>query len=458
MVSSIANSLGFGSGIDTKQLVTDLSAASREPKVARINTLTQANQTRISALSQARSDLEGFADSLGQMVSDGTLRSTPTVSDDSVLGATARAGLYADSFAATVVVNQLARAQSSYSGIVADRTAAIGTGTMTLTVGAVATTITIDSTNNNLDGLANAINNSGGGVTASIIADEGGHRLILKGPSGATNAFTFAVDAGADPALSAFAYGAGGGMTLGQSAANAEFTIDGVAFSRVSNIIDDVVPGMSLTLKKAAPGQPVDIGASRPLDIIKQTVGDFVSVYNQLKKSLSSAAGLSGSTSSLRELERELSGLIGQVVSSHGSINKLTDIGVSTTKDGLLAVDEAKLAQVLASDAGAVEALFNPRRDGGRTAASDPGIAFTLDAIRDKAIATDGVIDRVTKSLDSRKATLLEQLENVETREDAYRARLEKQYSSLDARLAAFKATQTYLEQQIKLWTNQGND
>ena len=434
MVTSIINSLGFGSGIDTKQLVTDLAAASREPKVARINTLTQQNQTRISALAQARSDLEGFADSLAQMISDGTLRSTPTVSDDSVLSATARAGIHADSFAATVVVNQLARAQSTYSGVVADRTAAIGTGTMTLTVGGVATTITIDAANNSLDGLANAINSSGGGVTASIIADQGGHRLILKGPSGATNAFTLAADA------------------------NAEFSIDGVAFSRASNTIDDVVPGMSLTLKKAAPGQPVDIGASRPLDMIKQTVGDFVSVYNQLKKSLSSAAGQSGSTTALRELERELSGLIGTVISSHPTINKLTDIGVSTTKDGLLALDETKLAQVLAADAGAVEAMFNPRRDGGRTETSDPGIAFVLDSIRDRAIATDGVIDRVTKSLNSRKETLADQLENIEMREDAYRARLEKQYGSLDAKLAAFKATQSYLEQQIKMWTNQGND
>lgn len=458
MVTSIINSLGFGSGIDTKQLVADLSAASREPKVARINTLTQQNQTRISALAQARSDLEGFADSLAQMISDGTLRSTPTVSDDSVLSATARAGLHADSFAATVVVSQLARAQSTYSGVVADRTAAIGTGTMTLTVGGVAKTITVDGTNNSLDGLASAINSSGGGVTASIIADQGGHRLILKGPSGAANAFTLAADVGADPGLTAFAYGAGGGMTLGQSAANADFTIDGVAFSRASNTVDDVVPGVSLTLKKAAPGQPVDIGASRPLDMIKQTVGDFVSVYNQLKKSLSTAAGQSGSTTSLRELERELSGLIGTVISSHPTINKLTDIGVSTTKDGLLALDETKLAQVMAADAGAVEALFNPRRDGGRTEASDPGIAFVLDSIRDRAIATDGVIDRVTKSLNSRKETLADQLENVEIREDAYRARLEKQYGSLDAKLAAFKATQSYLEQQIKLWSNQGND
>ncbi|WP_447932407.1 flagellar filament capping protein FliD [Sphingopyxis fribergensis] len=456
MVSSIANSLGFGSGLDVKQLVTDLSNASRDPKIARMNSLNQANQTRISALAQARSNLDGFADSLGQMVSDGTLRSTPTVSDESVLGATSRAGLSADSFAATVVVNQLARAQTNYSGVVADRTAAIGAGTMTLTVGGVAKTITIGAANNSLEGLANAINASGAGVTASIIADEGGHRLIVKGPTGEVGAFTLTADAGADPGLAAFS--TSGGMTVGQTATNAEFTIDGVAFSRANNIVDDVIPGMSLTLKKAAPGQGVDIGASRPLDMIKQTVGDFVSVYNQLKKSLVSASSMSGATTSLREIERELSNLVNKVLSSHGSINKLSDIGISSTRDGLLSVDNAKLDKVLASDAGAVEALFNPRRDATHTELSDPGIAFALDAIRDKAVGANGAIDRASKSLDAKKESLSDQLEKIEERESAYKARLEKQYGTLEAKLAAFKATQSYLEQQIKLWSNQGND
>src|SRR3546814_13586826 len=108
----------------------------------------------------------------------------------------------------------------------------------------------------------------------------------------------------------------------------------GVAASRASNSIDDVVPGMSLTLKKAAPGQPVDIGASRALDMIKQTVGDFVAVYNQLKKSLVAASSLSGPTAGLRELESELGWLLHQVVSSHGSINQLPDISLSTPTDG----------------------------------------------------------------------------------------------------------------------------
>ena len=456
MVTSIASSLGAGSGIDIAKLVSDLSSASREPKVARLGGLITANTARISAVAQARSDLVGFADSLEQMISDGSLRSKPTVSDESVLSATARAGLQADKFAATIVVNSLARAQSSYSGIVADKTAAIGTGTMTLTVNGVAKTITVGTTNNSLEGLATAINASGAGVTASIIADQGGSRLILKGATGAANAFTLTADGGADPGLGAFA--TNGGLSVGQSAANAEFTLDGVAFSRASNTIDDVVPGVSLTLKKAAPGQPVDLGANRPLDMIKQTVGDFVDVYNQLRKSLQAASKLSGVTTGLRELETQLQGLVNKVLTSHGSISKLSDIGISTAKDGTLTLDKTKLDKMLEADAGAVEGLFNPLRDGTHNETTDPGIAGLLDAIRDKAIASDGVIGRVEKSLSDRDKSLADQLSKVETREAAYKARLEKQYAALDVKLNAFKATQSYLEQQIKMWTNSNND
>ncbi|WP_432768790.1 MAG: flagellar filament capping protein FliD [Sphingopyxis sp.] len=457
MTTNIISSLGMGSGINVSQLVADLAAASREPKVERITQQTRQNQARISAVAQAKADLEGFADSLSQMVADGTLRSTPTVSDDSVLAATARAGLHADSFSASIEVTQLARAQTAYSGVVADRAAAIGQGLMTLSVGGTDYPITIAAATDSLDGLANAINATGSGVTASIVADEGGHRIILKGATGASNGFTLTTDPGADPNLATFAYGSGGGMTLGQSALDAMFRLDGVDFSRSTNIVDDVVPGMSLTLKKAAPGQPVDIGASRPLDMIRQTVGDFVAVYNQLKASLTSAADMPGGGAALRQLERDLAGMVSQVVTSHGTINRLSDIGISTTRDGLLSIDSVKLEKALATDAGAVEALFNPRRDATHTVATDPGIAVTLDAIRDKAIATDGVLDRVSRSLDAKQETLTETLEKIEQREDAYRARLEKQYGSLDARLAAFKATQSYLEQQIEMWNNQNN-
>lgn len=457
-LTSIASSLGAGSGIDIPKLVDDLSNASREPKVTRLTSLTQQNQARISAVSQARSNLDGFADSLAQMVSDGVLRSTPTVSDESVISATARAGLNADSFSATVVVDQLARAQTAYSAVVADKTAAIGAGTMTLSVGGADYTITIDGTNNSLEGLAKAINASGSGVSASIVSDTGGSRIVLKGATGAANSFTLTADAGADPALAAFGYGAGGSMTLGQSATDAQFTVDGVAYSRTSNIIDDIIPGMSITLKKAAPGQPVDLGASRPLDMIRQTVTDFVDVYNQLKKSITDAAAMSGDTRGLRELESQLRDMVSKMLTSGGTYTTLADIGIYTGRDGLLAVDKTKLETALTTDAGAVEALFNPPRDATHTDVTDPGIAGVLDALRDKAIGDGGVLDRVTKSLDAKSKDLADQLDKVNEREDAYRARLEKKYGALDAKLSAFKATQAYLEQQIQIWNNQNSN
>jgi len=456
MVTSIAASLGAGSGIDIPKLVDDLANASREPKVSRITELTKQNQARISALGLARSNLDGFADSLEQLIADGSLSSTPTVSDESVLSATARAGLNADSFSATVVVNSLARSQTSYSGIVADPKAAIGAGTLTLSAGGTNYAITIGSANDSLEGLATAINASGSGVTATIVSDTGGSRLVLKGQSGEANGFTLTADAGADPGLTAFSDG--GGLTLGQSATNANFTIDGVAYSRASNIIDNIVPGISLTLKKAAPGQPIDIGASRPLEAIRQTVTDFVAVYNQLKKSLSDAIGQTGSGSTLRALERELTDLVGKSLTSGSGISKLSDIGLYVNKDGLLAVDNSKLEKALSTDAGAVEALFNPRRDATHTTITDPGIAGVLDAIRDSAVATNGAIGQVSKTLDEKSKSLADQLSKVEEREDAYRKRLDKKYSALDVRLNALKATQTYLQQQIALWNNSNSN
>ena len=75
MVTSIANSLGFGSGIDTAALVADLAAASRAPKAARLDALSRANQAKVSTLAQARSDLDSFANSLEALASGGTLRS-----------------------------------------------------------------------------------------------------------------------------------------------------------------------------------------------------------------------------------------------------------------------------------------------------------------------------------------------------------------------------------------------
>jgi len=451
MVTSIANNLGFGSGIDTAALVADLAAASRAPKAARLDALSRANQAKVSTLAQARSDLDGFANSLESLASGGTLRSQPVTSDPTALSITAQSGSLLGSFSGQLVIQTLAKAQSSYSQNVASRTSSVGEGNLTLTVGANSYAIAINGANDSLDGLASAINAAGSGVTASVINDAGAYRLVVKGQSGAANAFSLTADVGAPASLQQFATAA---MTTGQVASDAAFTLDGVAYSRASNTIDDVVTGMSLILKKADPLAAISISAARPSETIKQALTDFVTVFNGLKKDMEAARKANNGSPMLRAFERQLNGFAAKPLTSHARINRLSDIGISTTRDGTLTLDMARLEAVLRDNPDAVEAMFNPPRDAGQSDSTDPGIAFALDSLRDAAVASNGPLELVKTALKREADTIEQNRSRMEARELAYRSRLEKQFAGMDARIGALKATQSYLEQQIKLWNN----
>jgi flagellar hook-associated protein 2 len=246
-------------------------------------------------------------------------------------------------------------------------------------------------------------------------------------------------------------------MTLGQAAQNAKFTVDSVAFERDSNTVSDVLAGVTLTLKKADAGVPISISSSRPTETLRQTINDFVSVYNTLKQDLTAAAKATGGDGALRSFERQLSGLISTVLTGDPTISKLTDIGISTNRDGSLSVDAAELDAALKDHPDAVEALFSPTRDATHDATTDPGIGGVLQQLTDNATGTDGILESLRSRLESESAGIAKDQQKMEDREDAYRERLERQFGTLDSRLAALKATQSYLEQQVKIWTG-GDD
>lgn len=447
MISSIANSLGFGSGLDVSKLVTDLAAASRAPKVARFDTRTQTVQASISAVAQARADLEGFATSLSALVAGGSLQSQPNVSDTSILDAKAKVGARLGNFSGEVEVLQLARGQTLASAFVAVAADPLGQGTVTLTVGGTAFPIVIDASNDSLTGLAGAINAGRTGVTASVVNDTSGARLVLKGPSGTLSAFTLS---SSDPGLANFAYP--GSMTLVQAAQNAEIKVDGLAYSRPSNAVDDIVPGVILTLRKVAVGTPVAIGVTRAADAIKTTAADFVSVFNELKQSIGAASSATRGDQALRALDRQLASLVSQAVSS-GPPASLSAIGVKTNRDGTLVLDATVFDAAYAADPDAVEAIFAPTRDATHTALTDPGIGGVLAKLKDAVVATNGAIAGLSNRLGKEAKSLADDRVRMEAREAAYKARLERQFGGVDARVGALKATQSYLDQQIKLWT-----
>jgi flagellar hook-associated protein 2 len=458
MIGSIAATLGVGSGIDTVRLVEDLAAASRDPKVAQFDNRANANKAKISAVAQARSDLESFSTTFAELVAGGTLQSQPSVADATALSAVAAPGVRTGNLSAEISVQQLAKSQTVYSGYLASASATVGQGTMTLSVGTQNYTITIDATNDSLTGLATAINAAASGVTANIISDSNGARVVLKGQSGATSAFTLTPVVGGDPALDRFAYpGTGTGLTLAQAAQDAQFTVDGIAYSRTTNSFSDVFPGITLTLKKAAPGVPIAITSARPTEVLRQTLGDFVSVYNTLKKDLVAARTSTGGDQSLRALEMQLTSLISKAVTSDPEINSLTGIGVFTNRDGTISVDSVKFEAALAAKPDAVEALFSPTRDATHDATTDPGLSGALKSLKDSATATGGMLASLATRLQKESQQIADARERMEAHETAYKNRLTRQFSGMDARVAALRATQNYLTQQIKLWSNENN-
>ena len=528
-MTSITNTLGVGSGVDTGALVSGLVSASFDPRLNALKAKEAGNGTRISTLATLSGGIDSFATALTSLVDGGTLRSQPSSSDETVLTGTAKPGSRIGSLSAQIEVRQLAQAQSLVSPVLTSSAATVGVGGMTLTTASGSYTVTINSSNNSLAGLAAAINATGGGVTASIITDSSGARLALKGATGAANAFTLTTNSGAASSLSRFTWnGTSGGMTRAQTAQDSIVRMDGIDTTRSTNTVDDLIDGVSLKLVSAKVGTTISLGVTRPTSAISQAVGDFVTAYNALKSQIDEATAADGGAfagnSNIRAMRRQLSQLTSTTLNTSGGPTTLAEIGVKTNRDGSLTLDAAQLASRQTSDPDGVEALFNPTQysssplikisstlsstkpgtytlanivagNGGTSASGtiagvagvgagsklyasvtspasglileptgnvasatitvDTGIGGALKAIRDTLRASGGLLDTVDTGLKSEKTRLADQRLKLETQQDAYKTQLTKSFTDMDSRVAAYKATQSYLTQQVAMWSNQ---
>jgi len=371
--SSILTALGAGSGIDTASLVTNLVSAAYSDKESQLATKTTANTAKVSSLGTLSNGIDSFATALQQLVAGGTLKSQPSTSDSSVLTATAQSGTNIGTLSAQVEVRQIATAQSLVSAYITDPSST-GQGSLALTTAAGTFNITIDSSNDTLAGLATAINavNSGAtpsGVTASVVTDSNGSRLVLKGAAGAANAFS--IQATGDTDLARFdSTGATPAMTQAQAAQDAIIRMDGIDTTHSSNTVSDLIPGVTLNLVSAKIGTTISLGLTRPTEAITQAVNDYVSAYNSLKGEIDAAVAVGSGganqgplygNSAINQMKTMLQRISSTALSSFpNGPQTLAEIGVSTAQNGTLSVDANKLATALSTYPDAVEAMFNP--------------------------------------------------------------------------------------------------
>jgi flagellar hook-associated protein 2 len=482
--ASIISQLNAGSGIDTGALVDQLVAAQFATKTDQLNAKGDTLTAEISAIAQLKSDISGFASALSGLIKGGTLQTAPTSSNSGVVNVTGMAGAKLAGLSAQLEVDQLAAAQSASTGVIADPTAAIGGGTLTLTFGAATvsggqmTGFTAGSgtpvdiaiaAGSSLQDIATAINNAKAGVTATIVSDSGGARLMLKGATGEAQAFT--LSASGDAGLSALDIGVGAaGTTIGTAAQDAKVTLDGVQFSRASNSFTDLISGVQIDLVSAQPGTIVSIGASRPTAALSQAVTDFVDTYNQMIGEVNTDTNPQGGTLSQDSAAKNLKSMLSQLTltklipsSADGAPTTLAEIGVGTNRDGTLSVDGDKLSTALAKWPDQVEAMFADLTGtsvalGANVVATGRGLLGALSSISASAASTTYGLTASTTKYTKAQSDLADQQAKLQDQQDDARTRMTKQFANMDAMVASYKATQTFLQQQIDAWNGKNGD
>lgn len=442
-------SLGAGSGIFSSDLVDKLVAAERVPTENRLDNKEQSVQAKISAFGALKSALEAMQSPLEGLMSGKAFEAyTSKISNEAVAGATiAESEVSRGSY--TLNVSQLAQRQSLASTSMVDKdTTAYGSGTLTFNVGGVSTDITIDSSNNTLEGIASAINEAGAGVSAGVVDTGTGYRLVMTSDeSGTDNGIT--VTTAGDAALSQFEFdGSGSGMSQTVAALDAKLDVNGIAITRSSNTVEGVIEGVTFDLKSE--GTSVVTIASDP-DKVTESVQGFVDKYNALQDVIKKASGYDAGAerggvlmgdSTIRSLQNDLRAMLTDIPDGlqNSPVRMLADIGISTNPDtGKLDFSADKFKEQLFANPDDVTALFS----------GDNGIAARARESVESYVQSTGRFDKRTEGLSKTLEDIQDQRIRLADKTESLRARLVKQFSAADSLISQLQNTGDFVSQQL---------
>lgn len=463
-----------GSGIDIDKTVKTLVAAERSPKQTQLDNLEKKSTTTITSLGSVKSALSEFKSALALINSPALFQArTATSSKPDVL--TATAGLKAGAASYQVEVKSLASSSKVALASIADSgNATFGNGSLTVKVGNTALpAITIDASNNTLTGVRDAINKAGAekGVSATIVNDSSGARLVLSSTTtgagedisvvaapddgtGSVNlsrlAFTAPAVDDPDPAVAADESAA----RIITRAKSAELTVDGLKVVSKSNTVDSAIEGLTLNLKTVTTaGAPITVGVAQDKGGVKTSIQNFVDAYNKLMGVMSAetkvtsvgegkaplAAGLVGDAMARGIISAVRAELVSAPEGS-GGVRSLADLGITTQKDGTLAVDSAKLDKQLTDNFESISSLFT----------GDSGLAARLSNKVDPYVQTGGVIEQRDKALRTTLTSIDKQKESLNLRMQALETRLFKQFNAMDMMYAQLSNTASSLASSLE--------
>jgi flagellar hook-associated protein 2 len=445
---------GVGSGLDISSLISQLVAAERAPLDARITRQQSSANTQISALGGLKSSMSYLRDAVaGLRTTTAFALRSATSSNKDVFTATATDEVPAGSYDVEVV--SLATAQKLTSEpFVGGRTAVVGTGTLTVSFGDTSFDVAIDDQHDTLADIRDAINTAKGntGVSASIINESGGSRLVLTArDTGVENAVKVA-QAGGDGGLSALVFDPAnpGANTFTETAAtDSHVRVNGHDYIGPSNSVTGAVDGLTLNLLKAAAGTEYTVTIANDVSATAAKIKKFVTDFNSLGRVLGNLQSYDATTGKagamlgdayVRGLHADMRRTISDpVTGGTGDFTTLAALGITTDATGQLVVNDTKLNAALAADFDGIASMFS---------ATD-GIATRIHAKLDAALKSDAQLATRTDSLNDQLKRLSKEQDAIDSRMEAVQARYLKQFTALDTLLTQMQSTSSFLAQQL---------
>ena len=437
--------LGAGAGFDTKKIVEALVNAERAPAEARIKSRIAESESKISGLGQAVSVLNVVKDAALRL-NDAKDFQTFAVSNSQTSAFSATSTTSARAGSNNITVSQIAQEQRSVSNGFASETAAFTAEsfTLSLSVGATsATTTEITVTDASLQGTVSAINAAKLGVTAEIV-DTGvagdRYRIQLIGETGAEQAFSLTSD---DDSIS---------FSSVQAATDAQLNVNGINFTRSTNVIDDVLTGVSLTVNTVTDGA-ANLNISQDNSQARANIVDFVAIYNEAQRQMkdlanSSIDGALAGDSIFRSLTSSLRNIVlGSSSSGSGDISNLSDMGISVARTGELVVDDAKLDDALANSYSDVIQMFSANTDDQSTSSSDvAGLAGDITKLITDATDSDSYLVTQQTTLETGNSEREEQLTALAERMERVEERYNRQFLAMQQIIDQMNSTRESME------------
>ncbi|AND89038.1 MULTISPECIES: flagellar filament capping protein FliD [Bradyrhizobium] len=370
------------SSVDWSALIQSAVDA-KTAQATTISTSITSNQAKISAYQTLQSDLKTLYSGLASLATSvvnslatnafstrsASISSTGDASASSTLSMSIKSGAATGDH--TLTISQLAVAHKVVGTSQSSQTAELGySGTFSLGLAGGSTSdITVTSTMS-LQDVVDAVNaqTSTTNVQASIVqVSSGSYEMVLTGTADAAD-ITYSSTSGDDILSKLGVTDSSGAFTdVLQAAQSAEFTLDGIAMTRDTNDISDVLTGVTFNLLQATPdGTSLNVSIETDTSQIQSALETFVTNYNAFRDEViaQQATGTDGTASSSAVLfgDGTMRNIMDALQNSlNSTVRGLTmaDLGLSFNENNELELDTSTLSDVLSTNLSGVTKLLS---------------------------------------------------------------------------------------------------